>query len=144
MWLFLLTNWRYILTSGLTFVLAYFFHSLDVSYLEIKHAKQMQTQKEELVGQCKKAQKLTEDSANDLLKKTSDLTAKLNAYKLRLKSQPVPATNTASGNDGSPRSCQYAGSDSVDLLDYAADAEKYRLQLISCQNFITKVWATQP
>lgn len=100
----------------------------------------MQTQKEELVGQCKKAQKLTEDSANDLLKKTSDLTAKLNAYKLRLKSQPVPAANAAGGNDDSPSFGEYAGQRRYDAwLEYFADAEKYRLQLISCQKWVNTI-----
>lgn len=117
---------------------------MSLTYIEIKHNIELTKQRDQLVSDCKKAQKITEDSANDLLKKTSDLTAKLNAYKLRLKSQPVPATKPTTGNDGGPKSCQYAGSDSVDLLDYAADAEKYRLQLISCQSFVTKVWATQP
>lgn len=140
---FLLLYWRYILTSGLTFALAYFLHSLDVSYLEIKHANELSTQRDQLVSDCKKAQKLTEESANDLLKKTDDLTAKLNAYKLRLKPKPMPTPNPASGNDGGSSTCQYAGSDSGDLLDYGATAEKYRLQLISCQQFITKVWANQ-
>ena len=111
-------------------------------WIEPKHNRELQELTHKLVEQCNTQKRLTEEATNDLLKKTSDLTAKLNAYKLRLKSQPVPATQPTTGNDDSPSFGEYVGQRRYDAwLEYFADAEKYRLQLISCQSFVTKVWA---
>jgi hypothetical protein len=55
----------------------------------------------------------------------------------------VPVANASDANNAGASAAKSSGQNGVTtdaLYEFASDAEKYRIQLIGCQNFITKTW----
>lgn len=94
--------------------------------------------------QCKADQKITSEVSNDLQGKLSALDKQYRDLKrVHNNATCVPTPRAPSGRDAAPGSGEYAGSHGImagDLIDFAAEGEHYRLQLISCHNFINKTW----
>lgn len=96
---------------------------------------------------CQDDQKLTEGISNDYQTKIRSLNRQLAGLK-RVRDNPncAPVADTASGRDAKAGAGQPSGQNGIRaewLLDYAAEAEQYRLQLIACQDFITKTWESR-
>lgn len=96
---------------------------------------------------CQDDQKLTEGISNDYQTKIRSLNRQLAGLKrLRDNPQCTPVASPASGRDAGAGAGQPSGQNGIRadwLLDYAAEAEQYRLQLISCQQFIRQTWESR-
>lgn len=104
----------------------------------------LEAQETALHTQCDADKKLTSEVSNALQKKLSATNARLSELK-RVYSQTtcLPIARAAGGPDAAT-GAKLTGPDGITvtaLFDYAGDAEKYRLQLESCQQFISKVWS---
>jgi hypothetical protein len=96
----------------------------------------------ELTAQCEADKKVTEDISHEYQNRLSDLDKRLIALKRVSKPKCLPIASKATAGRNAATGGVNAGQDvvdSADLLDYAGEAEHYRLQLISCQAFIGKV-----
>lgn len=96
---------------------------------------------------CQSDQKLTEGVSNDFQTKIRSLNRQLADLKrVRDNPQCTPVASPASGRDADAGAGQPTGPHGIRadwLLDFAAEAEQYRLQLISCQDFIRKTWESR-
>lgn len=119
----------------------YVTHQWDRGALE----SALKDQQTALIAQCDKDKKITEDVSHDYETQISNLSTRVTALKLRSKTC-VPITGSATRLDGSAGATINGGQNAVDsdtLIDYAALAEKYRLQVIGLQNFIKATWGAQ-
>lgn len=94
--------------------------------------------------QCTTDKALTHEVSNDYQTRIRSLNRQLVELK-RLRDKPdcVPVSTPPGGRDAGSGTGKPSGQDGVRsewLLDYAAEAEQYRLQLISCQDFINRVY----
>jgi len=114
-----------------------------MSYTETKHEKALADQVKFDIERCQEDKKITEDISHGLQNSLDAANRKLNTLKLRDSRCVLPVTKPATGHDAAARKSLAAGQDGISteaLYDFAGDAERYRLQLVSCQGFIKKVW----
>jgi len=93
-------------------------------------------------GACKDAMAITTKVGVEYETKISRLNGKLRAIRLRPAICVPLASSTASGDNASAGRNQLAGTHGIDagqLLEFAGDAESYRIRLISCQDFVRQV-----
>lgn len=131
-----------ILCSILTALVAFGFHKIDVARLEAKQIKALAAREKQLNDACDKAQQITEGVSHDYQTQLSALNNKLAALK-RVRAKPgcVPIADTSTRHDGATNTGKLSGPHGIRpdwLYDTAAEADKYRLQLIACQEFIKK------
>lgn len=140
----LLKYWQPIAAAIVTALLAWGAHSLDVSWIEARHAKELAAQETALRAECKADKELTKEVSHGYQSKITDLNAKLAALKrVRPSRCVVPIAGDTAGRSPAAGADKPAGQDGTpaeSLYDFAGDAEKYRLQLIACQEFIEKTW----
>lgn len=102
----------------------------------------LESQRKELLKQCQEDKDLTNEVSTDYQKKIAALNRAIDNLKLH-PAQCVTVTSAAGGHNaaagGRVNDRPHEVTD-YQLIDYAAIAERYRLQLIGCQNFIKKVW----
>lgn len=145
--MFLINYWKEILTAVIALCLAIGAHALDITRIETKQQIELSTQAKSLIAECQKDKQLTTDISNDYETKLSALNHQLDT--LRLQPSTCISVSTASGparHTGSTRIPKLSGQNGVastTLYSYAGEAEKYRLQLISCQSFVKKVWTAR-
>lgn len=134
--------WIVIPAVLITAFAAFQLHKLDVARLEAKQIKTLAAQEKKLNEACDKAQQLTEGVSHDYQAQLSALNNKLAALKrVRAKPQCVPIANPAAGHDGATQPDKLSGPRGIRpdwLYDTAFEADKYRLQLIACQDFVKK------
>jgi len=98
---------------------------------------------------CNGDKKLTTEVQDDDQKRIDALDAELVRVKLRYASAPARCTPVyTTGSIKAGASGELRGSDDKPfgvsteaLLTYAGDAERMRLQVMACQDFINKVWS---
>ena len=95
--------------------------------------------------QCLSDQRLTQEVSNAHEEKISHLNVQLRDAKRLLNNTPacVPVASAACQCDVPTPERKPSGQNGLRsewLLDFAAEGEQYRLQLISCQDFIKKTW----
>ena len=137
MWL--LANWKILTTATATLAICWMLHSLDVHRIEAKHDKEIISAKNALVAECNKAQAITKGISHDYQTKLASLNARLaDAKRVHVNRCIAVQGATSAGYDGTATGAKPAGRNvgADRLIDYAGRAEKYRLQLISCQDFI--------
>lgn len=145
MWLLLRTLWPAIPAFLITAALAFLLHNFDVNRIEAKQRQALLEQASQMQAQCDKEKSITKEVSRDYQNKTAALTRRLSELKRLRPSRCVPllAAGTAAGRApeaGAIPAGQNGGVTSDALYDFAGDAEKYRLQLIGCQDFIDKIW----
>lgn len=104
---------------------------------------ELENQRRNLTAQCESDKKLTSEVSNEYQNKISQLNARVISLKRMHKDSCLQLTRTTDGHNAATSGAVDAAAHGVDvesLLDYGSDAEKYRLQLIGCQDFIKKVW----
>ena len=143
---FLLTNWKVILTGCLVSLLSWGLHTLDVYRLEDKQRTELAEQAKVLNNSCNADKAITEGVSNDYQKKLADLGRQLDAVKRVQPTRciPVSAPRPACGSNaktGANQPVDQNGVTSDALYSLAGEAERYRLQLIACQDFIAETWA---
>lgn len=138
MWL--LANWKILLMAGVAAVAFGTGWYVASQFAESRLESALLEQQIELAQQCENAKKITEEVGNVLQSKVTDLSKRVAAYRMRKPPACVRVTNTAVGNDGAA-GAGHVGAIDVDaesLTSYGELAEKHRLQLIACQEFVRK------
>lgn len=131
-----------ILAGVLVSALAFGLHRLDLYRMDALHREALASQASKLEKQCEADKVLTSEVSNGYQTRLASLADQLaRARRVRHTCVPV-APVTPGGRDAAPGIEQPVRPDvgvTADaLLDYAAEAERYRLQLLSCQEFITR------
>lgn len=144
MWTFILKNWKIGVGFAAGIIVAGTYHNIASWLAEQAHERELVAQREEIVSKYEKANETSGRIANEYEQQITDLNRKLSSLRVqRNRCIPVRVADTTSGNDAtSPtgKSIGGNGTDSATLYEYAGRAEKYRIQLVSCQNFIKEVW----
>ena len=140
--IWVLANWR-LVAYGVAF-LAVFGGGWHVKGIIAEHSLEsaLSDQKTSMIAQCDADKKLTSEVSNDYQSKIEALNNRISSLKRLRPAGCVPVTNSASGYHA-PTGSFDAGAHGVtfeSLIEYSGDAEKYRLQLIGCQDFINRVW----
>lgn len=99
-------------------------------------------------AQCLSDQQLTKDVSYDYQTKLANLNRQLATSKRlqRDDGKCTPVTSPAAGHNGAAGAGQSVRPNGIEagwLRDYAFEAETYRLQLIGCQDFVTKTWESR-
>ena len=146
--LFLLNNWKVIGAVIATVAFVYALHALDVDRIEAKQRSALSDQARLLQSRCEQDKAITKGISDDYQKHLDDLNVELSALRVREPARCIAVSTpvTASGRHGAAGTGKPAGQDGVTaqtLYDFAGEAERYRLQLISCQEFITATWQEQ-
>lgn len=144
----LLENGKTILTVVITALVvgvgAWGLHSWAMKRADARMEAALASQKEVLVGECRKDKQTTEETSRDLQNQMSDLLGQLDRARRVQPNRCVPAVaKRAGGYDGSPQNQELPvgnGIYSDYLLDFAYRAEQVGRQLDSCQGFIRRVW----
>lgn len=132
-------------TAGLALGL----HNWRVDRLQEQHRQAIESTKSAMQLACTAAQNLTQGVSNAYQKKLADLNDQLAAVK-RVRHNPRCVSTTASATsrrDAAASQQKPAATNAIRaewLVDFAAEAEKYRLQLIACQDFVTRATAPPP
>ena len=145
---FLKSNWKIIIGFLVVTFLCYKIYSFGYHNGKLDEQQNsleaLTKQEVALKAQCDADKKLTKEFSDDLQKKLSLNNDRLNELKrLRGNRCIVPTAKPTQQHDGSSERAVLAGADGVTsdaLYEFAAEAERYRSQLISCQSFVTKVW----
>jgi hypothetical protein len=141
-------NWVQIVGGAVAaFALSWLLHTVDVNRIDKNWQEKLDTQKAETEAACLKDKKLTEENSREYQSKLSDLAGKLAAVK---RVQParcvVPVAGKAGGGDATAPANVNAGLDGVgtdSLFSFAGECEQYRIQVITLQDFINKVWTSK-
>jgi hypothetical protein len=107
---------------------------------DIDQQAALQAQRIEIVAQCEADKELTSKIGKEYEEKISSLSSRVAALK-RLSARACVSVTSPTGKPDDGTKAGHAGVDAVDsgvLIDYAAEAEKYRQQLISLQEFVRK------
>ncbi len=136
-------NWLQIaITAGLTLLVAYGLHSLDIDRIEAKQAKTIQSQIAFDIMQCQKQKEITKGANDDLQNKYDALAAQYQRLQQRPAKTVYIARSTVS-SDGKTSSSKLPDGNGVSdqsLYNFANRCEKTRLQLINLQEFNIKTW----
>lgn len=144
MWIALIKKfWPAIPGALLAFWLSLMLHNIDARFTKLRHAEEMASQSQQLTAQCAADKHLTEEVSNDYQTRLGALNRQLaDARRVRVARCVVPATDPTGGRDAPPGAGEpirpHVGVATDALLDYAAEAERYRLQLLSCQEFVRR------
>lgn len=139
--LFLLNNVKTIVAVVVTLIISYALHSLDVYRLEAKAAMDLQAQATEMIDKCKMNESINNGVSNDYENRINVLNSQLASLQpshctLPITIAPLQHNAEATGSKSIDGNAIYSGT----LYNFAAKAEKYKIQLIECQNFITETW----
>jgi len=125
------------------FALSFLIHTIDVSRIEKDWEARLEAQKIAQIAACEADKQITKEVDHDQNRKINALNKRLADARRLYADQCVPIATHPSGLDhGSPAGAQPAGKDGVPaeaLLDLAAEGERYRLTLISCQDFVRRI-----
>ena len=146
--MFLISNWKVILAVIATAALAYMLHTVSVYRLEAQQRAALTDQATKLQGQCDADKAITKGVSDDYQKKLDVLNDQLDALRVREAARCIAVSTpvAASGRHGTAGTAKPAGQNGVTaqtLYDFAGEAERYRIQLISCQLFIMETWQEQ-
>jgi hypothetical protein len=133
----MIINWlQVIITTVITAAAAYGLHALDVTYLNARNAAALQTQAATLTAQCDQAKQLTEGVSREYENQLANLNHQLDG--LRQSTTCVPITPTPGGHTSGAQQPKPISEGAI--YDLAGEGEKYRIQLIACQQFVTETW----
>lgn len=140
----LLKSWQIILGFIVGAGLCALFYSAKIKTVELEFIEKTKSIEVAAEKKCSDAQAITSEVSYAHQNKISNLQRSLaDARKLyRNKCARVLYGDAASGHNGSAAGYIDAGSYDVDaesLIEFAGDAEKHRLQLIGCQDFVHRV-----
>lgn len=140
--IWIIKYWIVIPAVLITAFVAFQLHKIDTARLEAKYQAALSAQEKQLNEACDKAQQINKEVSHDYQEQLSNLGRKLDTLKrVHANTQCVPITGTAAGRDGAAKPDKLSGPNGIRaewLYDTAAEADKYRLQLIACQDFIKK------
>lgn len=117
---------------------------LSCGYLSVRlDAVKLEAKQNKLAyEQCVASSKIAEEVSNEYQSEISNLNRRLRDVRRMLADTCIPVGDAASGRDGAASDGEFRGSNGVPatrILDLAEDAERVRLRLIGCQNYITRL-----
>jgi len=137
-----------ILAAIITALMSYGLHDWSRLRAEQAHRNELTALADSMVAQCEGAQKTTSEVSNEFQGRLDRLNRQL-ADARRMRSSacvPVRDSGTAAGRNAATGhqqpAGQNAGADRGALIELAGEAERYRLQLIGCQDFVRRVQRT--
>lgn len=144
---FLLTNWKSIAAVCVSFAISLMLHKFDVQRIEFQHEMKIAAVKKAMAKQCAEAQAITEKVSHDYQNKITYLNSRLAAARRLHVGECVAVPSYASSrHDGAPKPGKplrspVAGTGTRTLsaqflIDLTGEGEKYRLQLLACQQFV--------
>lgn len=141
--IWLAANWR-LVAYGAAF-LAVFGSGWHVRGIIAEHSLEsaLSDQKASLIAQCDADKKITSEVSNDYQSKIQTLNNRIASLKRLRPAGCVPISSPTSGHNEAAGNLD-AGTHGItaeSLIEYGGDAEKYRLQLIGCQDFVNRVWS---
>ena len=145
MWL--LANWKLLAIGGAALAMfsAGWYVESRLAESRLEHA--LEAQETALLAACKADKAITKEVADELQTKNAALARRIADLKrLHPPTCIVPTPNTAIGGNAGSSGTVASGTNGITadaLLDFAGESERYRLQLISCQDFITKTWSAK-
>lgn len=123
-------------------VMAFFIANWFIDGVKAEDAAKLAAQVTFDIQQCDKAKQITEDVSHDYQSQLQSLNDQLAAIKLRQPAHCImPITNSTPGRNAASAKTIIAGRNGLSsdwLYDFAGKTEKYRIQLVSCQQFIIK------
>lgn len=143
---FLIANWKSLAASAATFLICLTLHRLDVHFINLQHEKDIAEVKQAMTKECAKAQAITEKVSHDYQKSIASLSSRLAAAHRMHDSECVAVEGYTTGrHDDAAKLGKPSRSPSEQarklsagyLIDLTGEGEKYRLQLLACQAFVT-------
>jgi hypothetical protein len=139
-------GWQTIAMAAVAAALFFGAHELDIYRLEQKEAADITAQQTADTKSCNADKAITEGVSHAYEDKITALNSQLNdLQRVRPNVCVTIAAVPTRGSHGSAQQSKPAGSDagvnSDALYALAGEGEKYRLQLIACQQFVTETWA---
>lgn len=137
---FLIKNWKDIAVAIAAFGFSYMLHTLDVHRIEAKQVAEIQNVKQAMTAKCDQAKAITNGVSHDYQSKLAALDARLSSARSVYNGSCLSVqTAAAAGHDAAAAAGKpiRRNVDGTRFIEIAGRAEKYRLQLISCQRFIT-------
>ena len=122
-------------------------HTLAMNHQKASYELKLSEQKVTLTKQCEASKAITEEVSSEYQKKLSERDASLARARRLLNAKcaaPVVVSSPTGHHDpavqGKPagQDASSLRADANDLIDIAAEGERYRLQLIGCQTFVEK------
>lgn len=137
----LIANWKSIIACAATFALCLMSHKLDVARIEAKHSLAIAAVKKAMTAECTKAQAITSKVSHEYQIQLGTLNSRLSAAQRLHDHRCVAVTLPAArGHDAGTAGKELSGGDAgiaaASLIDLAGRAEKVRIQLKACQQFI--------
>ena len=149
---FLFKNGKIIVACILIASLAAGMHKLDVNRIEALHRNELQAQVSSSDKRCASDKALTKEVYDEYERKLNDHNEYAGIFKRVYSNTCILfSSNTTIKHDGITSQGELTGSrlerdtrvSAERMIDFFTEVEKYRLQLMSCQSFITKVWASR-
>lgn len=137
---FILKYWKFLAGALPVALVGLWLHGVLMDLEKASCARQIEQAKAEAVRGWEDAQKQTFEVSNDYQKQLADLRRRLNARRV----QPpvcVPVTPADPGRRDAAAGTEHVRPDGVPataFLDFAAEAEEYRLRLIACQKLLDR------
>ena len=128
-------------TAVLTAFVCFGLHEVDVYFIKIGQQNELNAQADKLTKQFNADKEVVTEVSHVYQDELSALNAQLSS--LRQHPTCLPTTLSSAGYHGTSGAGEPPNQNAISsdwLYTYAAEAEKYRLQLIGCQSFITQVW----
>ncbi len=145
---FLLKYWQALAATLLTSIIAIYLHTISLSFERSKIEKEASYQVEAVNKKCTDDKLITEKVSHEYQDKIESLRARLVSAKRMYEHSCIVVTDATGRRNGEAKSGKlagksYQGSSYISgekFLDLIGEGEKYRLQLISCQDFINRSW----
>jgi len=122
-------------------------HTLAMNHQKASYERKLTEQKTVLTEQCEASKAVTEEVSSEYQKKLAERDSSLARARrlLNTRCEATVVVHTPTGYNGSYGEGKSAGqddrslrADANDIIDLAAEGERYRLQLIGCQSFVEK------
>ena len=129
-----------------TALVAFALHKVDIVALQEKQKADLKELAQTLDDKCKADKQITTEVSHAFESQIVDLHRQLDDAKRLRGSQCIIVQPPGDSPEHRPapqpgQSVKQDGVHAAALLDFAGEAEKYRLQLIGCQSFVQKTWA---
>lgn len=140
----LIRYWQPIAAALATAALALMLHTLSANMQEQKHEYALAQQQSQLIGRCTQIQAQVQAISDSHQKRLAAANRSLDDARRMLNNTcyTVHGAGASSGHNAAAGQQVNGGQDArlaaTSLLDYASEAERYRSQLLACQEFVNE------
>lgn len=140
----LIRYWQPLSAALVTAALAFLLHTVSINAQERSHEHELAQQQSQLIKRCGEVQEAARDASAGHQARLNRLSSDLANARRMLNGACVRVRkgDTASGHNAATGQPVNGGQDArvaaASLLDYAEEAERYRSQLIACQELLNE------